>query len=159
MKREVFILILLCVLPRISGIGVSGESPAHSPDWKYEIGNSVWSVSINQDGYVAAGSGDKYVRLFDRKGDLLWKYEAGDSVESVSINQDGYVAAGSINGYVYLFDGKGDLLWKYKTGESVSASINQDGYVAAGSFDDCVYLCLFCVNLKICYGDMVATVS
>ncbi|MCL0060131.1 PQQ-binding-like beta-propeller repeat protein, partial [Dehalococcoidia bacterium] len=44
--------------------------------WSYQAGDWVSSVAIG-DGYVAAGSRDKKVYLFDYSGKLLWNYEIG----------------------------------------------------------------------------------
>ena len=84
---------------------VSDERREVSILWKYETGDWVKSVSISSDGeYIAAGSFDNYVYLFNREGKLLWKYETGDWVWSVSISSDGeYIAAGSNDRNVYLF--------------------------------------------------------
>ena len=52
--------------------------------WSYKAGSAVNSVAI-ADEYVAAGSSDKNVYLFDYSGELLWSYKAGSAVNSVAI--------------------------------------------------------------------------
>jgi len=118
--------------------------------WSYKTGADVLSVSISSDGsYIAAGSYDDKVYMFDREGNLLWSYKTGGDVDSVSISSDGsYIAAGSVDNKVYMFDREGNLLWSYKTGYKVwsvaykvwSVSISSDGSrIVAGSWDK-VYL-------------------
>jgi len=140
-------------------------SIAGEPLWDYETGDYVYSVAISSDGsYIAAGSDDYYVYLFDNEGDLLWDYETGGDVNSVAISSDGsYIAAGSDDYYVYLFDNEGDLLWDYETGGYVySVAISSDGsYIAAGSDDYYVYLFSNAGNLLWEYetGDYVYSVA
>ncbi len=98
---------------------------------RYKTDGSIYSVSITPDGsYIAAGSSDNKIYLFDRSGKLLWSYETGSWVWSVSITPDGsyIVAAGGGDGNVYLFDRNGKLLWKYRTkGAIYSISITPSG--------------------------------
>jgi serine/threonine protein kinase len=105
--------------------------------WSYQAGKDVRSVAIG-DGYVAAGSNDNKVYLFDYSGKLRWSYQAGGIVLSVAIG-DGYVA-GSGDEKVYLFDYSGKLRWSYQAGKRVWSVAIGDGYVAAGSEDNKVYL-------------------
>ncbi|MCL0056561.1 PQQ-binding-like beta-propeller repeat protein [Dehalococcoidia bacterium] len=107
--------------------------------WSYETGDTVRSIAIG-DGYVAVGSKDGKVYLFDYSGKLLWSYEAGSLVNSVAIG-DGYVAAGSIDKKIYLFDYSGKLHWNYEAGDGVWSVAIGDGYVAVSGGDDMkVYL-------------------
>jgi WD40 repeat protein len=102
----------------------------------------VWSVSISADGeYIAAGSSDQKVYLFDKDG-FLWNYTTYDYVTSVAISADGeYIVAGSQDTKVYLFDKDSSTpLWRYNTIDMVnSVAISADGeYIVASSwgFDD-----------------------
>jgi len=112
--------------------------------WKYKTDGYVYSVDVSSDGnYVAAGSSDNHVYLFDETGNLLWREITEGRVDSVSISSDGnYVAAGSSDNHVYLFDKAGNRLLKEPTDGYVnSVSISSDGnYIAAGSSDNHVYL-------------------
>jgi WD40 repeat protein len=135
-------------IPSVDDIEIYEEPQLLLPQWSYGIEekepySQVWSVSISSDGeYIAAGSIDNMVRLFDRSGGLLWSRETGDHMYSVAISSDGdYVAAGSRDNNVYFFDKEGNLLWSHETGLAVhSVSISSDGgYIAAGSEDRNVY--------------------
>ncbi|MEE9565051.1 MAG: PQQ-binding-like beta-propeller repeat protein, partial [Candidatus Hydrothermarchaeaceae archaeon] len=102
------------------------------------------TVAISSNGdYIAAGSYDNNVYLFDKSGTLLWKYKTDDVVLSTSISSNGdYIAAGSYDNHMYLFDKSGRLLFKYRTDNVLfSTSISSNGdYIAAGSYDNNVYL-------------------
>ncbi len=101
MRRLLPLLLALALLT-----GVQAQTEEYKLLWSYETGDDVWSVSITPDGgYVAAGSYDKKVYLFDRSGRLLWSYRTGGIVWEISISSDGkYIAAGSEDNKVYLFD-------------------------------------------------------
>jgi tetratricopeptide (TPR) repeat protein len=111
--------------------------------WRRRAGGNFSAASVCADGsFIAAGSDDDQVYLFNREGRLLWKYETGGSVNAVSISADGsFIAAGSDDSKVYLFDREGKPLWSYETGDVVEdVSLSTDGsLIAAGSDDDQVY--------------------
>ena len=54
-------------------------------------------MSISPDAsYVAVGSGDGYVYLYNREGELLWSYKYKESfdIEAIAVSSDGsYLAA------------------------------------------------------------------
>ena len=136
-------------IPSVEDVDIYEEPTLFPPLWSYgtaekEPYSQVWSISVSSDGdYIATGSIDNKVRLFDRSGNLIWSRETGDRVYSVSISSDGnFVAAGSRDHKVYFFNGTGNLLWSYETRLAVrSISISSDGgYIAAGSEDGRVYL-------------------
>jgi len=114
--------------------------------WSYMTNGSIRIVAISADGqYIAAGSEDKNIYLFDRSSSTpLWNYTTGNLVRSVAISADGqYIAAGSYDYHVYLFNRSSSTpLWNYTTGERVtSVAISADGqYIVAGSYDCHVYL-------------------
>ena len=63
---------------------MSGELKSGKMDyfkvWEYETNDKVNSVAITPDGgYIAAGSLDGHVYLFNREGELLWKYGTNNS--------------------------------------------------------------------------------
>ncbi len=94
----------------------AGEAPLK---WKYPI-NKVSSVSVSEDGNVAAGS-DNWLYMLDRNGELLWKKYIGVPVERVSISKNGrYVAVGS-RGTVKLFDRDGKSLYDFNVWKWASA--------------------------------------
>ena len=104
------------------------------------------SVAISADGeYIAAGSADDKVYLFDKDSDTpLWSYATGNYVNSVAISADGeYLAAGSWDNKIYLFDKDSSTpLWSYATWYDVrSVAISANGeHITAGSEDYKVYL-------------------
>jgi len=137
------IMTLALLLTIAGGIARADEPPEyHYPLWSYQT--SVATVSISADGsFIAVGSGDNKVYLFNQNGDLLWEYQTDGGVRKVSVSADGsFVAAGSADDKVYLFSREGELLWNYETGDDVrDVSTSADGsFVAAGSADDKVYL-------------------
>ena len=130
----VFLLIVLIY-------GVKAEETVNHPAWSYKTAGDVWSVSINKDNYVVAGSGSK-IYFFNKEGELLWSYKTGGWVKSVSINKDNYVVAGSTDHKVYFFNKDGKLLWSFDAGSwnwIKSVSISKDNYVVAGSRNFKVY--------------------
>ena len=111
--------------------------------WKASAENTIRDVDISSSGgYTAAGSYDKHVYYYDKRGNLLWKYKAGDSVRDVAVSFNGrFVAAGSYDHNIYFFNRKGELLWKYKTGGEIrDLAISGEGrFVASVSNDHHVY--------------------
>ena len=136
-------LLIVIVLSLLAQTG-QAEEAGHELLWSYRIGYSIYGVSVSSDGsYIAAGSRDETVYLFNRDGELLWSNRTGGDVYGVSVSSDGsYIAAGSSDNKVYLFNREGELLWSYWTGGDVyGVSIPSDGlYLAAGSKDNKVYL-------------------
>jgi len=113
------------------------------PLWNHTTGDSIYSVAITDDsGYVAAGSKDYNVYLFDGNGTGLWSYATGSTVLSLDFSVDGEdLAVGSDK--VYLFDKDNDTpLWSYTPGNTVkSVGISADGEdIISGSGDKKIYL-------------------
>ncbi|MBD3228453.1 MAG: PQQ-binding-like beta-propeller repeat protein [Candidatus Lokiarchaeota archaeon] len=109
--------------------------------WSYMTEGNISVVAISADGqYIAAGSEDKNIYVFDRSSSTpLWNYSTGNLVRSVSISADGqYIVAGSEDKNLYIFDRSSSTpLWDYTNGERVSSvAISADGeYIAAGAYD------------------------
>ena len=109
-------------------------------------------MAISEEGgYLAAGSLDNKVYLFDKNGSTpLWSYSSGSYVRSVAISADGeYIAASSLDGKVYLFDrDSGTPLWSYSTEDQTrSVAISADGKnLGASDFAGKVYYFTDIVN-------------
>jgi len=79
------------------------------------INDAIDALSISPEGdYVAVGTVNGHVMLFDSKLRLKWDYDISKNltsdidnrVWSVKVSLKGaYVAAASVNGYAYIFDG------------------------------------------------------
>ena len=143
MRPRPFLLLLAGVALALMA---AGAAEANDPEWSYTTGDRVWSVAISAGGeYIAAGSNDDNVYLFDKDSNiLLWNYTTGGDVRSVAISSDGkYIVAGSFDNQVYLFNrNNGTPFQSYSAGDNVvSVAISADGeYIAAGSIDERVYL-------------------
>lgn len=149
--------ILLLLAGLVLCVTVQADEP-----FEYEISGSVYSVHV-ADGFIAAGSENKNVYLFDGEGNLKWKREADGPVENVYIS-DGYVVAASFktvsedlhraeddpgtiiagtesaDSHIYLFDMEGNKKWEYKTRGGVDAVHIFNNYVAGVTFKGHVYL-------------------
>jgi len=167
LKLKFSLLLLWGVVLGFMCVNVCAEVP-----FEYKTGKAVFSVHA-ADGFIAAGSDDKNVYLFDSKGNLKWKKPTDGFVRSVYI-ADGYVAAGSFivasedlevaendpgtiikivstkDSRVYLFDTAGNLKWTYKTHGGVTSVHISGGYVAAATLSCNGYVYLFDMdgNLK-----------
>ncbi|ODS40767.1 hypothetical protein BEH94_01245 [Candidatus Altiarchaeales archaeon WOR_SM1_SCG] len=158
MKKSKFSLLLLWgVVMCVLCTNVYADVP-----FEYETGASIRSIHT-ADGFVAAGSENKYVYLFDGQGNLKWKNPTDGPVRSVFIS-DGFVAAGSFifdigghktaegdtgtvisgvtteDSHIYLYDTSGSVKWRYKTRGGVSSVHISGGYVAGVTFKGHVYL-------------------
>jgi WD40 repeat protein len=114
--------------------------------WKRDIG-PLCNISISADsGYIAVGTSNSTLYLFDRDGNQLWGKKATDAnfISEVSISGHGeYVVIESLeepsflvsNYCVVVYSNKGEILWKYwGTEPYLAIAISEDGhYVAAGN--------------------------
>ena len=98
-----------------------------------ECGNAVLDVSVSSDGsYIAAGSSDKRIYLFDKKGVMVWGYNIRNTVYSVSMSSNAsFIAASSDSNELYLFDRDGELQWKKNSGVVRGVALSSDGYYLA----------------------------
>ncbi len=91
-------------------------------------------VSISSDGsFIAAGSKDANVYLFNRDGKLL-RCEYGMDLKNVSISSDGSYIVEVLGHIIYLLDRQGDTQWSYKLDggvTSVSLSFDSSHIVAS----------------------------
>ncbi len=73
--------------------------------WRYKTDGAIQSVAMSLDcSFIAAGSKDNSVYLFNRDGVLLWEYKTGGEVNNVSVSSDGsYIAVGSQDKEIYFF--------------------------------------------------------
>ncbi len=143
MKRYLFLIILLF----ISSFNVI---LADNSDWTYYTREWVLVDMTPTGSYIAAGSWDGTIYLFDSNGKLLWNYVAPEMILSISITPDGrYIVGGSVDS-VYLLKNDGSLLWKKVTKGYTKAAITPDGkYITAGSGNGILYL--FDLNGKIIF--------
>ena len=118
--------------------------------WKNKTEGWVKSVAVSASGdYIAAGSYDGNVYLFDKSGKALWKYKTkrrADMVVSVSVSRSGeYIAVGTNDGDVYLLNREKKNLWTFKTEGRFNAAMcvdvlgEGDGAVV-GCYDAHIYL-------------------
>lgn len=85
------------------------------------IGDNVRDVEIsNQGEYVAVGSSNRFLYLFDRDG-MLWRKELDSAVQGVGISPPGdYIAAGTARGTAYLFRKNGEPAWERNLNQYIS---------------------------------------
>jgi outer membrane protein assembly factor BamB len=112
--------------------------------WREEVG-PLCNVRISADGeYIAVGTSNSMLFLFDKNGNKLWGKKVTDAfyIEEVSISAHGeYVAANTQRGifppslYLDVYSKEGKLLWRYEGSHSFMAiAMSDDGhYIAAGS--------------------------
>jgi WD40 repeat protein len=114
--------------------------------WKKDMG-PLCNISISADGeYIAVGTSDSKLYLFDRNGNQLWGKKVTDVyfVHEISISSHGeYIVIDSVKmpnpfthqNYVVAYNRSGDIVWQYQGGELFLAiAISGDGhYVAAGN--------------------------
>lgn len=97
----------------------------------------------HDDSFIAAGSQDDSLRLFNLQGKELWRRNFGGPVTSLAVSPiNSNIAAGSDDKTLRLFDTKGNELWKQELGGRVtSVGFSPDGsFIAAGSNDTPLYL-------------------
>jgi outer membrane protein assembly factor BamB len=114
--------------------------------WKRDIG-PLCNISISADNeYIAVGTSNSTLYLFDRDGNQLWGKKATDAyfISEVSISGHGeYVVIESLeepsflvsNYCVVVYSKQGEILWKYwGTEPYLAIAISEDGhYVATGN--------------------------
>jgi len=89
MKRYLFLTLLLL----FSSFSIA---LAENSDWTYYTKEWVLVDMTPTGSYVAAGSWDKTIYLFDSNGKLLWNYVTPEMILSINITPDGrYILAGS----------------------------------------------------------------
>jgi WD40 repeat protein len=112
--------------------------------WWEEVG-PLCNIRISADGeYIAVGTSNSMLFLFDKSGNKLWGKKVTDAfyIEEVTISAHGeYVAANTQRGifppslYLEVYSKEGKLLWRYEGSHSFMAiAMSDDGhYIAAGS--------------------------
>jgi WD40 repeat protein len=132
--KSVLVLTLLILSAALGAVIALDED--YKLVWSNDTTGWVENVAISDDGnYIAVGSQDTQIYLFDREGNELWSTPTLDHIPSISITHDGsYVAAASDDGEVYFLDKKGSILWSDIIGEKgvILVSVTGDGkYVTA----------------------------
>lgn len=112
--------------------------------WQYNVGGTLSSAAVGQDGtvYVGGGDEDRSCYAFWPDGTVRWRYVVGCGVHSSpAIGTDGTVYFGAQDGGVYAVDSSGGLRWKYQTGGRVLSGpvLDEAGVVYAGSYDGYLY--------------------
>lgn len=114
--------------------------------WKRDVG-PLCNISISVDNeYIAVGTSNSQLYLFDRNGNQLWGKKVTDVyfVHEVSISAHGeYLVIDSVKkpnqlmhqNFIVVYNRNGDILWQYQGGEPFLAiTISEDGhYIAAGN--------------------------
>ncbi len=132
MRKLLPVLILLLISPLVHA------QPEW--DWKYSDTCMVFSMAVNDRGYVATGFGYDVI-LISPTGKRVYKVPSRDFAYSIAISENNYVLAGTRGFYVQLFDPHGKLAFEYKTGNQVWAvAISPDAEeFVAGSNDGWLY--------------------
>jgi hypothetical protein len=86
---------------------IRGYSRSGDLEWVFSTGAGIGSLSLSQDGMLAAGTSNGDLYVFNQTGDLLWKnrvecFPAGD-ISRVEISRDGTALAASSNGRSFWY--------------------------------------------------------
>ncbi len=136
MKKQLILSGLIFITAAVAwSFAVNSE---YTPVWNQTTGGWVRSIGISRDGeFIAAGSEDTRIHMFNKTGGRLWSYQTGSYINSVALTNDGsYVAGASDDTNVYFFDRNGTVIWRYDTGSKAVGlvSISLDGeYIAAST--------------------------
>ena len=118
--------------------------------WQKETG-SLCNIRISADGeYIAVGTADSTLFLFDKNGNKLWGKKVTDAfyIEEVAISAHGeYIAINTVRGfflptlYLDVYSKEGELLWQYEGNQPFMAiAMSDDGhYIAAGNQNTLVF--------------------
>jgi outer membrane protein assembly factor BamB len=112
--------------------------------WQKEVG-PLCNIRISQDSeYIAVGTSNSKLFLFDRNGNELWGKKVTDTyfVHEVAISAHGeYIAVDTMhspwlgNYYLEVYSTEGTLLWRYQgINPFIAIAMSDDGhYIATGS--------------------------
>lgn len=117
----------------------------------YEESEDFVSVIKEDDGYIALGTGKKFLNLkkvvkYDFNGNMVWQKDLQETnivLKSAIKVQGGYLIVGEENGATIIkYDNNWDFLWKSKIGnysEFYNSVIEtSNGYVVAGRTDSAI---------------------
>jgi len=128
------ILLILC------GTAFCGTAAAIGDEdllWKHSVVSNYQDAAVSPEGsYIAAGTYNTHVQLFDHEGGLLWDIMVDGPVSSLSVSESAsYIAVGTQKGSLYLLDHDGEVLWTVTLGDKVSdVAISHNGdQIVAGS--------------------------
>lgn len=100
------ILIFLLFLP----LALAAQPEEH---WEFSLDEEVSEVAISQEGgYVAAGTLDGKLVLFDGKKEKLFSKQLEAPVRSLLVGKGGDEVLAGGDSYLYCFNSSGTLLWK-----------------------------------------------
>ncbi len=133
MKRLMVISILFLLAPYSLAL-----SPTHL--WSYTDECAVFSLSINDEGYISLAFG-YYAELLSPNGTLLMKAPTRGIAYSTALSDNNVVLIGTEGNWVQAFSSSGKLLWEYRTADNVvSVAVSKDGrWAAAGDASGYTY--------------------
>jgi hypothetical protein len=108
--------------------------------WSYYAGsyNYIYSIAVDIDGYIYAGTSKDEVHKIDSNGDNVWTYtEHSGDVNGVAVDSDGNVYSASDDNEVHKIDSNGNNVWKYTehTDYVNSVEVDSNKNVYSGSRD------------------------
>ncbi|MCX7829945.1 MAG: PQQ-like beta-propeller repeat protein [Acidobacteria bacterium] len=83
---------------------------------KFEVKADILSIVALDDEKVTVASSDHFIRLFDRKGNVLWQYRMEGIPIGLAKTKMGIIVAAQNGNSIILIDPKkGTEIWSYKT--------------------------------------------
>ena len=108
--------------------------------WDHQIASMIETVAVSKNGYVAAGSRDAYIYLYDKNGQLIFSYFAMNAYSSqdTAISPDeSFFLFGSEYRYLNCYTLEGRFLWQKEVGTLSNIRISADGeYIAVGTYSE-----------------------
>jgi ABC-type sugar transport system permease subunit/outer membrane protein assembly factor BamB len=90
---------------------------------RYSVSGSIESVSVSDEGVVAAGTSSNTVFAFNAEGGTLFSAKTLDVANAVSVNHDAsYFAVADFAGNYYVLDQDGKEIWR-KSGKGAGRAV------------------------------------
>lgn len=102
--------------------------------WRYGTGGYFIEALFSYNEFLAVGSQNGNLTLFDPHGKPLWSYWTCGYIWAIDGHGD-LIAAASSDGLVHVVDKFGNLLWRSKIGFHIEAVSLHDDLVAIGGWD------------------------